>query len=36
MKVIYSKFNRERLPQYQTSTIVYIDKVGGYSHKKKL
>ncbi|WP_339191182.1 glycosyltransferase [Paenibacillus sp. FSL R5-0490] len=35
MKVIYSKFNRERLPQYQTSTIVYIDKVGGIFAQKK-
>lgn len=36
MKVIYSKFNRERLPQYQTATIIYSDAAGECLRKKGL
>lgn len=35
MKVIYSKFNKERLPQFQTATIVYTDEIGKRHAKKK-
>jgi len=35
MKVIYSKFNKERLPQYQTATIIYTDEIGGLHAQKK-
>jgi O-antigen biosynthesis protein len=37
MKVIYSRFNKERLPQYQTSTTIYSDEFGRrYVQKRAL
>lgn len=36
MKILYSKYNRERLPQFQTETIVYIESGVRYAQKRAL
>lgn len=36
MKIIYSKYNRERLPQFQTETTLYIESGVLYAKKRAL